>query len=232
MKSLYFVILLVAATFACKKDNTPDVLPQLVLEDKDWYILTAPDKKEILAAYGDIDSSLVITDGLKIYKTSDKGKTWQDAGYNSNIGLLGFAVTGDTLLALSSIISSTATGHDLFATQPYYFSRNKGSSWSPFTLFWKEDKVRIPLNRVKSGSGIEYLINRYELNGYVETAGIKTSTGNVISLPGKHQIKSLYFDKKSRLYVSASAALCGNGNEFAYCGAQNGILYVSKKSQP
>ncbi|WP_221391731.1 hypothetical protein [Dyadobacter sp. NIV53] len=218
---------------SCKKDdsvNPTDI--GLIIENKDWYILTAPDSREIIAAYGDIDASLVITDGKNIYKTTDKGKTWQDGGYDSNSGLFGFAAKNDTLSALNVLSKYSDHGDDLFATNPFYYSLDQGSSWSPYPPSYRDEQTAVVTNRVKSASGIEYLVNREESGGYIENKSIKNSLGAIITLPSRHQINSLFLDSKSRIYISASAALCGSGSEFSYCGTQNGILYISKNAQP
>ncbi|TKT90826.1 hypothetical protein [Dyadobacter frigoris] len=89
----------------------------------------------------------------------------------------------------------------------------------------------ILLNKVYTVTGTEYKTDQVSIGGNPEPAGIITSTGQKISLPQNHQIKSLYFDKKDRLYVSASAAFCVGGNNFSFCKGENGVLYVSKLSK-
>jgi hypothetical protein len=230
MKSLYYSIaLFLVFLAACKREHSTSIQPDPI-EDQNWYILTAPDAREIKGVYGDIDDRLVITDGRKIYFTTDKGRSWQNGDYNANIGLFGFSALGDTLLVLNTLSTTSASPGDLFATRPSHYSLDMGSTWRPYAS--TREEIMVPMNRVKSFSGVEYAIKQQTSGGYIETTGISTSTGKTITLPARHQIKSLFLDQKSRLYVAGSAAICGDNKTFAFCASENGTLYVSKKTQP
>ena len=239
-------LLLLSATFllglgACQKDSKEeDAQPEYA----DWYALRAPDARAIEAVSGDIDGTLVITTGYTVYQTTDRGRTWRTGNYPSRIKVFGFLQQQDTLLALEAQVKlgSIQQGmRESYACNPAYFSLDQGITWKPYRN-WQRDAdfvPRVARNHVTAASGTKYSIDflltpvsPQSTSSYIETVGVKTSTGQKLSLPQEHQINSLYVDKKSRLYVAASAPLCGQRENFAFCGEQNGVLYVSKKSQP
>lgn len=239
MKSVLLACLSVFILSSCQKDKNDIEIQnpaeiETPIENTDWYILTAPDARPIEGVYGDIDNSLVITTGLKIYKTDDKGKTWQTGNYNKPIGIFSFTEVRDTLLVFNtkSQITNKANEQSIYATRPSFYSMDKGISWFPYeNVTFTEKDPRVLLNKASSSAGTEYKIDNIDIQGNAEPAGITTSIGQKISLPQNHQIKSLYFDKKDRLYVSASAAFCGGGNSFSFCKGENGVLYISKLSK-
>jgi hypothetical protein len=235
MKSVVLSTLLLLALSGCKKESDDiDTQP----EYKDWYAFKSPDTRAIQAAIGDIDGTLVITTGFKIYQTKDRGKTWKTATYTANHGLFGFLSRQDTLLALNlqvgAVVSNTTTA---YAASPSFFSVDEGLTWLPYRHWDRkvDFEPRIARNRVTTPIGTEYsfeiLLTPTSPNSgtsYVETVGILSSTGQALQLPQDHQMMSLHLDSKSRLYVSASGPLCGRRQDFAFCGDENGILYVSK----
>jgi hypothetical protein len=237
MKNLLFLGLLAFTLGACRKDAEEDVQPDYA----DWYALRAPDNRAIEAVSGDIDGTLVITTGFKIYQTKDRGKSWLTANYNERLGLTGFLQRNDTLLAFTSQLGSALPTSIAYAAQPEYYSIDGGTQWQPYRNWDRKNSFspRIARNQAASPlSGTEYSIdilltpiNPGTSSSYVETVGIMTAAGRKLTLPQVHQIQSIYFDAKSRLYVAASAALCGRNEKFAFCGEQNGILYVSKEPQ-
>ncbi len=234
MKHTFLFAILLLALGACQKEPEEIIEP----EYKDWYMLKAPDGRAIQAVYGDIDGPLIITTGFEIYQTKDRGKTWRTAIYPSNLGLTGFIRQQDTLLALNAQRGTAFDSTTAHAVNPGYFSLDEGATWRPIRNA-AYSQSRVAINRVMSTSGTEYSIDYFltpispnSSSSYVETVGIKTATGRVLTLPQDHQINSLYLDTKSRLYVAGSAALCGRRDKFAYCGLPNGILYVSKIPQP
>ncbi|WP_324672135.1 hypothetical protein [Hymenobacter sp. GOD-10R] len=237
IKSLLVSATLLLTLGACQKDAKEEAQPEYA----DWYALRAPDARAIEAVTGDIDGTLVITTRYKVYQTTDRGRTWRTCNYQEIHGVFGFSQQQDTLLLLTSGLGSAfSNSATAYAASPSHFSLDKGLTWKPYRNWrWRADfEPRVALNRVTTASGTEYSINVQEVpasppsNGiYLETVGINTSTGQKLTLPNEHQINSLYVDAKSRLYVAASAPLCGNGQNFAFCGEQNGVLYVSKKPQ-
>lgn len=237
MKLPLIFSLLLMSLGACQRNSEDEVQPEYA----DWYALRAPDDRAIEAVHGDIDGTLLITTGFKIYQTTDRGRIWRTANYQSNSGLFGFVQLQDTLLVLNTQRGSAFDSTTAYAIHASHFSLDQGMTWKPY-MDWRrhsDSELTIARNRATSAAGIEYSIDflltplsPQSSNSYVETVGIKTSTGKLLSLPQDHQLKSVYFDASSRLYVTGSAPLCGRNQNFSFCGEQNGMLYVSKKPQP
>jgi hypothetical protein len=229
MKSFLLACFTLLILFSCQKDEE-----MMNVENADWYILTAPDARAIEGVYGNIDGTIIISTGKNIYRTDDKGKTWQTSNYNSNHGTFSFAMLRDTLFVLNtqSTMHNTSDSELILAKNPSFYSLDQGLTWFPYNeVFYPEDGPIVLLNKAYTTAGTEYQIDKVNDGGYIETVGIKTSAGQKISLPQNHQIKSVYFDKKDRLYVAASAAVCGSKSNFAFCKGENGIVYVSKAVQ-
>jgi len=240
MKSTW--LLLSAGLFfsldACQKDAKEQTQPEP--EYADWFALRAPDNRAIEAVAGDIDGTLVITTGYMVYQTTDRGRTWRTSNYSSRIKMFGFLQQQDTLLALDAQLDNVVNNPSTaYAANASHFSLDQGFTWKPYRNWRRANfEPRVARNRVKTTSGTEYSIDvlltptgPQSGSSYVETVGLNTSTGQKLALPQEHQINSLYVDAKSRLYVAASAPLCGRRENFAFCGEQNGVLYVSKKPQ-
>lgn len=238
MRSVILSALLLLALSGCKNDIEEEVQPEYA----DWYALKSPDTRAIEAVIGDIDGTLVITTRYKIYQTKDQGKTWQTATYTSNLGVVGFLSRQDTLLTLNaqsgSMTSNSATA---YAANPSFYSVDEGLTWQPYRQWGRNANFepKVARNRVTTSAGTEYSFDILltptaptSSSSYIETVGIRSSTGQVLQLPQDHQMMSLYLDSKSRLYVATSGPLCGRRQDFAYCGDENGILYISKVPQP
>jgi len=234
-----FALLVGLGTFAlgaCRKDKTEPSQPEYA----DWYALRAPENRAIQAVAGNIDSTLVISTLFSIYQTKDRGKTWLPTNYKDRIGVQGFLQRGDTLLAMTASSGAATPTSIAYAINPTYFSLDKGATWQPYR--WRgryNQEPRAILNRVTSPAGISYEMELRltptqpgSSSSYVETIGITNALGARLVLPHDHTMTSIAFDKQSRLYVTASAVLCGSLNKAAPCGEQNGVLYVSKKPQP
>lgn len=219
---------------ACHQATDAPAAPQYA----DWYALTAPDNRAIEAVSGNLDGTLVITTRFRIYRTTDQGKTWKQADYKEPAGLTGFAQRRDSLLATAAqwgdIVDSTTISYGANAA---FYSLDQGATWRPNHNPGNYG-LRVPLNRLKNPAGTEYSVTIRQLPVspgskayYTQTTGIKSQAGRRLALPHDHQIRSLYFDAQSRLYVAASAPVCAWGAGFAYCGAENGVLYVSRRPQ-
>lgn len=209
-------------------------------DNPDWYMLKAPEAQEIVAVTGDIDKTLIITTRYKIFRTTNRGQTWQQCTYPSNIGLFGFAKhRGDTLLALESGLGMMPDSGVVYASNVSRYSADDGRTWLnyPYTqstvaLF----STRVPLNRVRTPAGHVYRVSTAYYptapnahSYYVHTTGVEGDNGPLPKLPYEHQINSLYLDQQARLYIAATAPLTGQGKDFAYAGEKNGVLYVSKQ---
>ncbi len=221
---------------ACRKDKTEPSQPEYA----DWYALRAPEGRAIQAVAGNIDSTLVISTRFAIYQTKDRGKTWLPSDYKDRFGVEGFLQRGDTLLAMTASAGAATPTSIAYAISPTSFSLDKGATWQKYV--WRgryNQEPKTVLNRVTSPAGVGYEME-YRLtptqpgasSNYVETIGIKNALGARLVLPRDHTFTSVAFDRQSRLYVTASAALCGSLANSAFCGEQNGVLYVSKKPQP
>lgn len=231
MKHSYAILLALLFLFSCRKDNEVPA-PEPEAEHPDWYILRAPDDYEIQSVYGDIDGILLLTDRRHIHYTQDKGKSWKQADYNSNIGLSGFAMANDTLFVLDTETSSNDDPGNRYAIRPYYFSVDSGISWKKLDYQPGTPEMKTPLNYSFSASGIRFSIDRFiDTNGNVVDSGIKSENGRKIILPQQHVLTSVYFDKKSRLYISGSAPLCNADGYMQLCDKENarGTLYISKR---
>jgi hypothetical protein len=231
MKSILSAVLLSISLFACQKEKNEIIEIQ---QNSDWYILTSPDDNSIKGVYGDIDQTLTITTGPKIYQTTDKGKTWSTSNFVGNQGLFGFLAKEDTLLALSTKSGRKFLGDEInyYAKDPRYFSLDHGNTWIYYNNLHDSDSLTIPMNRILSPSGTVYQIRDVLVGNTGNLIGsIESSAGNKLTLPKMHYIQSLYFDSKSRIYVSTDAPVCKTGNRLVPCGPTNGVLYISKRAQ-
>lgn len=231
----YIAGLLLLLLVACHKEPENTILPEYA----DWYAIKAPEARAIEAVYGDLDQTLVIATAFTIYQTKDRGKTWQTT-YKSDRGLFGFSLKQDTLLVFGAQSGVALDSMTAYAVNPFQYSLDQGTTWNRYINRRPDFEIKVARNLVTTPSKTEYSID-YLLtpvspgsttSNYVESVGIKTSSGRLLTLPNDHQITSLYVDSKSRLYVTASAPLCGRLKNFAFCGDQNGILYISKNPQP
>jgi len=240
MKHFLLPCLTLLLLSACTK-NADDAVPAKpeYTDTADWYVLRAPDNRAIEAVAGEVDGTLTITTMFHIYQTQDRGKTWQVSDYAASRGIVGFGVAQDTLLALTMGMHIGAPTDQTYATQPSFASLDQGATWVPYRDRRRGNgELRVCRNQVTAPSGTEYRIEYLltpktptSTSHYVETIGIRTSTGRQLTLPQSHTLTSLSFDAQARLYVTASGALCGQREQYAYCGSSNGVLYVSKKAQ-
>lgn len=232
----YAVALLLLSTLgACRKQPAEQPAPEYT----DWYALKAPEARAIEAVAGDIDGTLIITTRYNIYRTTDRGKTWA-VSQPSDLGIFGFVTHRDTLFTLTGGIGSLVDSTTAYAGNPTHYSADQGRTWQLY--HFKQSTVafahtRVPINRVRTPAGADYRIAIEKepissSSAYIYTTGIQGPAGLPIKLPQEHQLNSIYLDSKARLYVAASAPLCGRGKNFAFCGEQNGVLYVSEKPLP
>jgi hypothetical protein len=237
MKQSLPIALLALSLAACQKEQAAEPTPT-VIEYADWYALLAPDNRTIEAVAGDLDGTLTITTRYTVYPTKDRGKTWQTGNYADRSGIFGFQQQQDSLLALTAGGGTFSNTSVEYAIQPSAFSLNQGLTWQHYRDWRPSQQLRVGRNRATAASGTEYRIEYEETpvapnasNSYIESVAIQTSTGRRLTLPRQHQLTSLYFDAKSRLYVTASAPLCGRGKDAKICDDPHGILYVSKTPQ-
>ncbi len=194
MKTLLLASALLLTFTACRKDSPDPVQPDYA----DWYALRAPDARAVEAVAGDLDGKMVITTGYAVYQTTDRGKTWQKGDYKNNIKLVGFAQRQDTLMSLSAEAQGSPDGA-AYAVTANYFSLDQGLTWQKYRDWRKSDfELRVARNRAAAPSGTGYSIDLLltpvspgSNSSYVETVGIKSTTGRQLTLPKNHQITSL-----------------------------------------
>jgi hypothetical protein len=231
MKKSFLILLSLLTFLGCRNDSDAPA-PETMLEHPDWYILRSPDNRDIKAVHGNIDDTLTITTGFEVFVTTDKGKTWTKGNYNARVGLFAFMKKQDTLYVMETQRSGASVFDNKFGMLPSWFSTDRGLRWERSTARWDIEDYKVPINYAFSGNGIRFQIDLIQTGeGYLHTIGIKSENGRKIELPARHQLVSLYFDKKSRLYVTGSAPLCGKENTFEFCDQANrsGTVYVSKK---
>lgn len=231
MKKTFIILLSLLAFLGCRNEKDAPT-PETMLEHPDWYILRAPDNREIKAVHGNIDDTLTITTGFEVFLTTDKGKTWKKGDYNARVGLFAFWQRQDTLYVMEGRRNGGSVFDNYFGIQPTWFSMDRGLSWERSTVWWDTDTWKVPINYAYSGNGIRFQIDLIQTtDSYLETIGVKSESGRKITLPARHQLESVYFDEKSRLYVTGSAPLCGDGADFEFCDQVNrsGTVYISKK---
>jgi hypothetical protein len=228
--------LAVLAVLSCQKPASETVLP----EYSDWYTLKSPVDHAIEGVWGDWDKTLLISTGYAIFRSTNKGQTWQQV-HKQSLGMFGVVQYKDTLFTMSGLLDNKAL------LNPGNYSIDDGQHWQPYrghnmvfeyapSLGYKG----FPINPVTASNGVSYTINRVFLDGPTattgnfETPGVVTSDGRRIDLPQLHQLSSLYLDSRERLYLSGSDAVCGRGKDFAFCNSKEGrgVVYVSKRSMP
>lgn len=230
-------LLLLGTLGACRNQLDEQPAPEYA----DWYALKSPEARAIEAVTGDIDGTLIITTRYNIYRTTDRGKTWA-VSHPSNLGIFGFVTHNDTLFTLTGGRGSVVDSTTAYSVNPTHYSADQGRTWQLY--YFKQSTasfadVRVPRNRVRTSSGIDYRIATETVpfspgstTAYLYEIGIQPNRGPLLPLPQEHQIKSIYLDSKGRLYVAASAPLCGQRPDRTFCGEQNGLLYISKKPLP
>ncbi|RAK02666.1 hypothetical protein LX87_00786 [Larkinella arboricola] len=246
MKKLIYLCLAVLA-FSCKKNEPEFVLPTY----NDWYVFQSPTDRPIEGVWGDIDKTLLISTGIAVYRSVDRGKTWQEVVGNSRIGIFGIIKHQDTLFTmtgLSSVQKNAVVQHQALVN-PDSYSLDDGRTWQPYKGYNaaldyhrlpEESRRRLFINPVSTSTRESYTINMVYLDDSTkalrrfETPGVMTATGRRIDLPQLHQLKSLYLDASERLYLAGTDAVCSNGQRFAFCNSQagRGMVYVSKRPRP
>ncbi|AKD58692.1 beta propeller repeat protein [Spirosoma radiotolerans] len=233
MKTLLFCGLLLGI-LSCEKPESDTVSP----EYNDWYTVKSPIDREIQGVWGDYNKTLLITTVDRLFRSTDQGKNWQQV-YRQSLGMFGVVEHQDTLFTLNGLLNSR------YLINADNFSIDDGKTWQQYTrrnpIFEPSSATStFAINPVTASTGISYQINQVFLGGPTattgafETPGVATSDGRRIDLPQLHQLHSLYLDKQGRLYISGTDAVCGRGQNFAFCNSQNGrgVVYISKKPLP
>lgn len=237
MKNVGYGLLMLIVLAACHRDSMDTVQP----EYDDWYTLRSPDNRTIEAVWGDIDKTVVISTMFTLYRTTDRGKRWQQV-HSQMQGLMGLAMYRDTLFAASGLQSAA---NKVVLNNPALYSLDQGQSWLPyrrfnpaFELAGRFGVTGIPVSPVSATNGVAYTIRRYYLDDSTKlarrftTPGVITQTGRQIDLPKLHQLQALALDAKGRLYAAGSDEICELSPNFRYCNGGRGVVYVSKNPLP
>lgn len=246
MKKLIYVWIVVLI-LSCKKDEPVFVLPTY----NDWHVFQSPTDQSIEGVWGDIDKTLLISTGIDVYRSVDRGKTWQEVLGNSTIGISGILYHRDTLFTMSGLFNvqkNTVILHQALAN-PQHYSLDDGRTWQRYSRYnasleymrlSEEGKRRLFINPVYVSTGESYSFNKVYLDDsthltrrFVMT-GVVTSTGRRVDLPQLHQLRCLYLDASERLYLAGTDAMCRQGEKFVFCNSKEGrgMVYVSKQSRP
>lgn len=242
MNRFYLLIAFILLFNACSKDPIKGPV-----ETEDWIKITSPVDGNVYGVYGNIDHTLIISTGYRVYYTQNQGRSWQKADFPPTAWAFGFTMKGDTLYSLSGRGPGSASP-GVYASSPDYFSVDHGKTWKdqrttipPYGMLREAYRaIQTPQNRWKTSGGISYEIEELKTPmcpacttiHYLQTPGLQTSDGRKIRLPQEHQIQSLYLDSSQRLYVAGSAAVCGGTTDFHFCDGQRGVIYISKKALP
>ncbi|MDR6194919.1 hypothetical protein QE357_001971 [Siphonobacter sp. BAB-5404] len=237
MKRFCLLILLLSILNACKSDE-PEIAtldPILPIELDEWVVLTAPQNGPVDAVFGNIDSTLIISQANQLYRTVDKGKTWKATRYKSHASIYGFSASGDTLNAYSSLLK-IQDNPELYIASPKYYSLDNGNTWHERTIDEYFNRPHAGLKKaITAANGITYKIVEQQKTNlpptsapYVEKVGLQTSDGRLIYLPEEIGVLGISLDSQQRVYLACSAALCKG----QYCNSRRGQIYISKKALP
>jgi hypothetical protein len=245
MKTAICLLMLIGIV-SCKKAEVDSVKPEYT----DWYTLRSPVDKEIQGVWGDWDRTLLITTGYAVFRSTDKGRHWQQVYQQSN-GIFGIVQNQDTLFTMTGLTNQTLKDfYQQVLIHADNFSLDDGQTWQRYTKrnpLLDEPRSgqpidkRLLINPVTASTGTTYRINRVFVDptattGHFETPGVITSDGRRVDLPQLHQLNSLYLDSKQRLYMAGSDAVCGRGGKtgepFSFCNKGRGAVYISKSSTP
>lgn len=254
MKTLLYCSLLLLA-LSCKKTPSDIVDPEhdtVLIEYPNWYTLKAPVDKEIQGVWGDWDKTLLITTGYAVFRSTDKGKHWQQVYQQSN-GMFGIVQNQDTLFTMTGLTNQTLKDHyQQILIHADNYSLDDGQTWQRYIKrnpLLDEPRSgqpidkRLLINPVMTSTGTTYRINRVFVDptattGHFETPGVITLDGRRVDLPLLHQLNSLYLDSKQRLYMAGTDAVCGRGGKtgepFSFCNSKQGrgVVYISKYPLP
>jgi hypothetical protein len=247
MKAFFYTLLLTGVA-ACQQAANPDTVPA---EYPDWYVLKAPTDNSIQHVWGDIDKTIIITTGyFSLHRSTDRGRTWQGVLGPLDSGITGVTQVADTLFSLDTQVNATYPQGVMKSTAvtAEYYSVDDGRTWKRYrrmhpmldSYFVNRGASGLPLNPVIAVNGNEYLIRKYfyrdttKLEGVFSTPGVLVNQKRRIDLPQDHILNSLHFDEKGRLYIAASDAVCGRGQDFRFCNSRGGrgVVYVSKQPLP
>lgn len=245
MKATFLLAALGLVLAGCQK-NESAVSPA---EDPDWIKLEIPTNISGDQAYsiaGNIDGTLLVTAAAQIYRSTDRGRTWQ---VSTNRGTIpGLLTRNDTVFALPSFYYNgqgrMITGYaDDFTT-------DLGKTWLPTGVvpggYDRYIRLRKEMGQA-NGGGTSYrtkenakIISQTSTTTVSErlaTDVLRTdATGQTkLRLPGQHYLNDLHLDAQNRLYVAASGLYfeAKTGAVVIDATTRNrAVVYVSRRPLP
>lgn len=131
--------------------------------------------KDIQGMWGDRDSTLLITTGFAVFRSTDQGRHWQEVLAQQAIGLLGIIQNQDTLFTMTGLANQSAGDtYQQVLVQANNYGLDDGVTWQPYTrrnpllrdipTYGTVDKCLL-INPVVTSTGTRYKINRVFLDG-------------------------------------------------------------------
>ena len=235
MKHVIFCLVGIAM-MACQHASTDSVEP----EYPGWTVLRAPEKRTVVGVWGDVDNTLLISTMFTIYRSTNRGISWQPVLKQSS-GMQGIKAYRDTLFTFRGLVNGQ------FLESADNYSLDDGKTWLPYqrdnpafelSTVLHNAPAALSINPVTATTGETYTIHRQFFPdstatfGSFRTPGAVTTSGRRINLPLLHQLKSLYVDGKNRLYLTGSDNVCEETPTFRFCHDGRGVIYVSKQPTP
>ncbi len=181
--------------------------------DSNWFRIEIPEEREAHAIHGSIDDILIVSTHMYIFRTEDRGKTWQKIR-SPQQRMHGFLAKQDTIFSLWTSHTKDEEGRKL-ASYAAEFSTDRGESWEfsdrqnvstkraqIFGSVYTSDQVNFILqeNLDPIGATTAYVLKstlRVEENGTIYP----------LALPFDNQITNLHIDSQDRLYITATSAI-------------------------
>lgn len=216
-------------------------------EDPNWLKLEIPTDwtagDQAYSIIGNIDDTLLVATNVKVYRTTDHGKTWQ-VSHTFNGAVWGLLSRHDTIFALTSY-TTNSQGERLFATVADKYTVDFGTTWA-YTVgvlpYSTARGTRLPIGRV-GASGITYQLkaNTQPIAGsssrlVVASDLLRTGANGPqpLRLPGRHYLNNLYLDAQNRLYVAASGLAFdeATGQAIESTQQKTALVYISRQPLP
>ncbi|MGF7216808.1 hypothetical protein GGR92_002975 [Spirosoma lacussanchae] len=232
MRAFFFFLLISLALAACVDTDT-----SVTSADPDWLRLEIPSGGEARQVAGGLDSTLFVATTLEIYKTSNRGKSWELIRRRHH-GPQGIILRQDTLW--------NVTNRGGPPQQTFVYDR-----YADYTVdggkTWQKDKnpteLRLQINAASATNGTVYTIRENSTpktedpsSAYVNPAGILRQTAGqttLLALPFRHGINALHLDSKSRLYVAVYGTHIPETNRILSSPTESpAVIYLSRRPQP
>lgn len=233
MKSLCTLFICSLLLTACLNNDTQPAAP----DDPDWVRLAAPTGGEALSVAGNIDSTLFVATTFDIYKTANRGKTWELIR-KGTVGPHGVYVKQDTLWAL---MGYGGTNKDRFVFGRFAdYTVDGGKTWQPYR---NPVELKKQINSVRAADGTSYTIKENvtpftpgQPDGYVNPSEITkqlNGASTLVRFPFKHDIRALHLDTRNRLYVAVAGTYTPENNGIYCCPRElPSVVYVSRQALP